>query len=356
LWEPYSKPIIVYMDRNSVSGRKLVLWLAGTALVGAGYLAANPFVALAAESVAKAGKVVSVEGNVLVRQDGLAGGKAQAMKPGFVVKEGDVINTASDGKAKILLEDKTILDIGPSALFKVQKFDGKNGNDRNVDLSMPYGTTRVSVSKPIAPGGKFQIRTRTATMGVRGTEFVVQSAMAASPAASLGKGKESAGGGPKADKGPETKITVIQGKVEVVQPKAESKPGHSRKPAAAPPPVMLTAGTQLTASADAPAAKPVTLDAAALSQVSSSTKVQDNTFAKAVTLDLKTDSGGGDSGAGQATRAAVSQAIAAPQNQVSGPSNSGFIGTFSPNSMITKPPVFIPPGGGLYKVHIVVKQ
>jgi hypothetical protein len=351
------------MDRNSVSGRKLVLWLASTAVIsgvgGAGLLI---FATAAQAGVAMAGKVVSVEGNVLIRQDGKVGGKAQAMKPGFDVKEGDVINTASDGKAKIMLEDKTILDIGPSALFKVEKYSANHGGDRNIGLSMPYGTTRVAVSKPIAAGGKFQIRTRTATMGVRGTEFVVQSEMGATIAAAIaGPSQDKSGGKSKsgaADKA-STKVTVIQGKVEVAQTKTESKEGEARKPAAAP--AMLTAGMQVTSTSGASAKKPVKLDAAQISQVSAATTVTDNTFSNAVTLDVSSGSGGGssDSGAGAATREAISVAIAAPQNQVSmGGPLAHFPGTFSPNSAPIQPTVFIPPGGalGLFKVHVVVTQ
>lgn len=330
------------------------------------------FATAANAGVAMAGKVVSVEGNVLVRQDGNSGGRAQAMRPGLDVKEGDVINTASDGKAKIMLEDKTILDIGPSALFKVEKYAANHGGDRNVGLSMPYGTTRVAVSKPIGAGGKFQIRTRTATMGVRGTEFIVQSEMGATIAAAIGgPSKEKSGGNAKsgASEKSETKVTVIQGKVEVAQTKtqAEKKDGEARKPAAAP--AMLTAGMQITASSDAPVEKPVTLNAAQISQVSAATTVTDNTFSNAVTLDVSSNSGGGgggsggggasDSGAGAATREAISVAIAAPQNQiVAGSSNAGFIGTFSPNVVTVQPQVFIPPGGALgsFKVHVVVTQ
>ena len=217
---------------------------------------------------------------------------------------------------------------------------------------MPYGTIRASVSKPIASGGKFQIRTRTATMGVRGTEFIVQSDMG-----SLSK-KEP-------DKKPvETKITVVQGKVEVTQKPAEKKLGENRKLASvstsSSSPIMLTAGTQLTASSSGPVSKPVTLDAAQLSAVTSSTNIMDNTFSKAITLDVKSDpsggGGGGDSSAGQATRAALAQAITARQSGPAASSNSGFIGTFSANTVAIQPTVIVPVGGGLHTLHIVVKQ
>jgi hypothetical protein len=316
-----------------------------------------------AAGTAMAGKVVSVDGKVLIRQDGSSGGGF--MKPGIEVKEGDVINTASDGKAKILLQDKTILDIGPSALFKVEKFRPNHGGDRNVDLSMPYGTTRVSVSQPIASKGKFQIRTKTATMGVRGTEFVVQAEIPATlhaPAKQDGGGEGGAKAAPA--KAPETKITVIQGKVAVDQPatRQPAASGGGEKPK---PQVMLTAGTQLTASVDAPAAKPVKLEAAQLSQISAATTVSDNTFSNAVSMDLKSDSGGGggnskgpggggDSGAGAATRAAIGEAIVAQQQSQPTfvPPAGPMIGPVVP---VFQSPAVIPIGG-FRNLHIVVTK
>ncbi len=320
---------------------------------------------------ALAGKAVSVEGRVLIRQERdvkTAAAAAKQLVPGDLVKEGDVINTSSDGKAKLMLEDKTILDLGPSALFKVLKFNPNHGGDRQVSVSMEYGTVRASVSKPLVRGGKFQIHTRSATMGVRGTEFIVQSSMGslASMGKSAGGGKES---GAAKSSAPETKVTVVQGKVEVAQAPSATKGADSRKPAGESPkgssaPVMLTAGTQLVASANAPASKPVTISAAEMKSVTTATKIQDNTFTKAVSLDMKSDngggngngkSGGGDSSAGQATRAAVSQAINLPQSAPVLPSNSGFIGTFSPTVVPNKPPAFVPVGGPR-NIRIVVRQ
>ena len=39
---------------------------------------------------------------------------------------------------------------------------------------MPYGSLRAAISKKIEGNGSFKIKTKTVTMGVRGTEFVVQ--------------------------------------------------------------------------------------------------------------------------------------------------------------------------------------
>ena len=56
----------------------------------------------------------------------------------------------------------------------VQQFEPGKGPDRKVDLTMMYGTARTAVTQPVHPkNGKFYFRTKTATMGVRGTMFVV---------------------------------------------------------------------------------------------------------------------------------------------------------------------------------------
>src|SRR4051794_2287912 len=73
-----------------------------------------------------AGEVVSVDGIVFTRNDGKGqGGKARTVQPGDYVYAEDVINTSSNGRIKILLKDKSIVDLGPSALFKVDHFDSK---------------------------------------------------------------------------------------------------------------------------------------------------------------------------------------------------------------------------------------
>ena len=216
-----------------------------------------------------AGEVVSVSGTVLVRQDAAATGRSPAsiqLKPGNNVFQGDVINTSSDGAVKILLKDKTIVDLGASAVFKVALFKKNEGSNRQVNLDMMFGKMRVAVPQKINGKGEFKIKTRAATMGVRGTEFVVNSPM------ELTNHVDS-----KVDKGlsaPKTEVTVLQGKVDVA----------SAGPAAAAAPAHLTAGSQMSTQVGAPSAV-VKLNDAQMASVSTGSKVQDNTFTKAVTIE-----------------------------------------------------------------------
>ncbi len=300
--------------------------------------------ALSAQASDVAGRVVSVEGSVLVRADSGKKGVSSShpAKAGDVIRQNDVINTASNGKLKILLGDKTIVDLGPSTLFKVAEYQANHGPDRNVDLQMSYGNLRAAVSKALSAKGKFRIRTPAATMGVRGTEFLIHSQIGSpkdvvSPVAS------------KKDSETKTKVTVVQGKVAVTQ--SASAPPLMKKGtalASTPKTVLLTAGTQLTSTASAPASIPVTLTPAQVSVLETSTKVIDNTFTKAINLDLS-----GESGAGAVTQATLVQTLSTTVVQPISASNSGFAGTFGTGAAFSHPTVQVPVGT-LRTIHVVI--
>ncbi|MGZ6370075.1 MAG: FecR family protein, partial [Bdellovibrionota bacterium] len=277
----------------------------------------SSFCVYADEARQTAGEVVSVSGTVLIRPDGEGNKILKPAKPGDALHAGDVINTASSAKVKILLHDKTILDIGPSALFKMDKYKENAGADRQVDANMVYGSVRAAVAQKLGGNGHFRLKTPTAIMGVRGTEFVV-SAQAPSlqqlkgvisnpdkpmlSQRSLASVGGSGNGMSSAISAARTEITVLQGAVDVQQ-----KPTSTDKPASKQP-VSLTAGKQMTMKeGEAAPAKPVTVEPQKLSQISAESRVADNTFSKAVVID-----GGKDSGAGASTRAALGNSIALP--------------------------------------------
>src|SRR4051794_37370482 len=77
-----------------------------------------------------AGEVVSVVGVVFLRSDrkadqGTQGASLHPVQPGDYVYNEDIINTSSSGRIKVLMKDKTIIDLGPSALFKVDHFNNR---------------------------------------------------------------------------------------------------------------------------------------------------------------------------------------------------------------------------------------
>ena len=306
-----------------------------------------------------AGEVVSVQGSVFVRPDGRkAGHELKPAKAGDSVYAGDVVNTPSNGKIKILMKDKSIIDLGSSALFKVEHFSGNSGSDRQADVSMMYGTMRAAITQKITGKGRFNVRTPAATMGVRGTEFVVKSEvrnmneirhvvmnpgkpLPVVPAIPAGLGK-GALGRPDAPRVPglkalqpeaaKTEITVLQGQVDVK--KGLEKPKDGRAPSAVTEPkvVSLTAGTQLVAKqGDVAPMKAVTLNTKQLAAITQEVRVADNTFQKAITID---PAGMGGAIGAETQAAVIAMMAAAPQPTVL-MSDVGVAGTFSVESSFT---------------------
>lgn len=294
-----------------------------------------------------AGEVVSTSGRTFIRQDGLGNNKdtLKPAKPGDMVRANDVVNTSSDGKIKILLKDKTVIDLGPSALLKIEKYVQNSGKDRQVEMNLPYGTVRGAVTQKIEGKGKFHLRTPTATMGVRGTEFVVESkekAYAPPKDSSPGQNAKK-----NLEPNSETKITVIQGKVEVAKNAAMlSVPDKSRKPSSLGSIVALTAGTQLTSNTkDLIPSKAVSLNTSELSKISQSIKIVDNTFSKAVVIDVAATSagapgsGGGSksaAGGGELTQMAISTAVASATAVPISATDLGISGTFGVNNVLNQ--------------------
>ena len=344
------------MDRTSRLTRTFVA--AAFALTAAPSFAAEP-----------AGKAVGVVGKVLVRNLDSSKPEMRFMKVGDPVERGTLINTGSGASVKLMLKDKTILDLGGSTLFKVDEFLLKNGNNRNVQMSMDYGKVRASVNTPVGAAGRFSIKTQAATMGVRGTEFIVASTLPVEPAAP--KGSSSQGGSGKAAPS-QTQVTVVHGKVEVATPAPAKETGA--KPQA---PIALTSGTQLTAVAPVtPAAGEAVNSAAAapveapkvvkvtmeeLKAIKAEVKAPDNqAFIQAVAFTPSDgssssssgsggssnggpssggarDSGGAPQGGGMATLAAIVDTIKIDSNAIPTGVPLGVPGAFRPEDSVKNP-------------------
>ena len=270
----------------AVRGRKWSSLLVVSAVAGLG--SSTPAEANSREI---AGTIVSVSGKVLVRNTMDDAPKMTLAKAGDKIAAGSVINTDSAGSVKLMLTDKSIIDLGASTLFRVDEYSLKNGPDRKVGLSMEYGKIRASVTAKVSPMGKYGVRAKSVTMGVRGTEFVVMSDLANFVQA--GGTTETGAKAPAGGSGGGTAITVVHGKVEVKDEKAPASK-----------PVEATAGTQVkvtdksddegrtpaTEKAEAP--KVVKLSQEEVAQVKAEAKQADKTFVHAVVMDDSSSGGG----------------------------------------------------------------
>ena len=136
-------------------------------------LIAAALVGLAASATAAdIGTVKTARGDVRLQR----GGERLAVKVGTPVQASDVIVTGADGTAGITFTDASLVSVGPNSVFAIDKyrFDTTThagefeGNLRQGRLAAVSG--KMVKQSPES----MKIRTPSAIMGVRGTEFVVQ--------------------------------------------------------------------------------------------------------------------------------------------------------------------------------------
>lgn len=104
------------------------------------------------------------------------GGAKVPAAVGSSLRASDVIVTGADGSAGITFTDNSLVSVGPNSVFAIEKytFDSTThagqfeGNLRQGRLAAVSG--KMVKQSPES----MKIRTPSAVMGVRGTEFVVQ--------------------------------------------------------------------------------------------------------------------------------------------------------------------------------------
>jgi len=82
----------------------------------------------------------------------------------------DVVNTQASARARITLDDGSVLNVGSESSIKVVKHDG---GAQQTELELTYGKLRSQAQKITKPDGKFQVKTPAGVAGVVGTDFFV---------------------------------------------------------------------------------------------------------------------------------------------------------------------------------------
>lgn len=125
----------------------------------------------AVAGAADVGRFTLVEGRVDLLKDGKL--PAVAVKVGSPVGSGDVVRTKSMSRAQITFIDNSTLTISPESRIAIEEFvfDEAN-NKRSAVLKIFQGLALAVVNKIIkAEEPDFVVKTHTAIVGVRGTEF-----------------------------------------------------------------------------------------------------------------------------------------------------------------------------------------
>jgi hypothetical protein len=80
-----------------------------------------------------------------------------------------LVRTLQAGRAQITLLDGTTLNLGARSELKVLKHDPQS---QQTQLELTVGKLEANVQKITAPGGKFQLRSKSAVIGTIDTAFV----------------------------------------------------------------------------------------------------------------------------------------------------------------------------------------
>ena len=103
------------------------------------------------------------------------GGQSMRGDAGTRVQDSDVVRTGTDGSVGITMTDNSLLSAGPNSVLSLDRYEfDSTTNAGRFDASLQRGTLSV-VSGRIAKqsADAMTVRTPTAILGVRGTEFVV---------------------------------------------------------------------------------------------------------------------------------------------------------------------------------------
>src|SRR3981189_1304038 len=98
------------------------------------------------------------------------GSRSITASPKSVVNWQDLVNTQVNARARIALDDGSVLNVGSESSMKIVKHDA---GAQQTELELTYGKLRTQAQKIAKPDGKFEVRTPAGVAGVVGTDFFV---------------------------------------------------------------------------------------------------------------------------------------------------------------------------------------
>ena len=135
-------------------------------------LAVILFSVSAAALAADAGEIKVVRGAAHIER----GSERVPAKVGLPIQEADRVVTGIDGTVGITFADNSLLSIGPSSTFAIDRyvFDSTTHAGK-FDSTLSKGTLAVVSGKMVKQSPEaMHVHTPSAVMGVRGTDFVVR--------------------------------------------------------------------------------------------------------------------------------------------------------------------------------------
>jgi len=139
--------------------------------LGGGLLGVAAALCLCDVAHAEVGQIKVAAGQVFVDRNG----QTLPGRVGLLLEADDVLRTGADGSVGITMRDNSLLSAGPNSILSLEHFDfDPTTSDGRFDARLRRGTLAV-VSGRIAKKSPqaMTVRTPSAVLGVRGTEFVV---------------------------------------------------------------------------------------------------------------------------------------------------------------------------------------
>ena len=200
-----------------------------------------------AEAAAAVGKITRVKGSVLVNR----GPKPITAKVGTRVMPGDVVQTNADAGVKMLMNDSTVLSLGPNSKMRIRSYRSE-GRARRVSANydLVYGRGRANVPKGKSKNIRFT--TPSAVAGVRGTQVIFEY----NPATG------------------ETRIIAVGGTVTVINPDNPSEL------------IILTAGMGTTVGTGGIPSSPFEVSPQEIAQLLNSTDVPESSPRRVIIINL----------------------------------------------------------------------
>ena len=124
-----------------------------------------------AASAADIGQIKISKGQVTVEREG----RLLTGSVGTRLQTADTVKTGADGSVGITMEDDSLLSAGPNSVLSLDRYSFDSTTNRGrFDASLNKGTLAV-ISGRIAKQAPdaMTVRTPTAVLGVRGTQFAV---------------------------------------------------------------------------------------------------------------------------------------------------------------------------------------
>lgn len=123
---------------------------------------------LALSLLASVGQIAGLSGQVQIDR----AGKTLKAEIGTQLAKGDRIRTAASARAQLVFNDDTVITLGNGSEFAVEEFDYASAQPK-ASFSAVKGAFKVmtgQISK--AAPQSFELKSRTATIGIRGTHFL----------------------------------------------------------------------------------------------------------------------------------------------------------------------------------------